>query len=104
MFIKMYADSEFVCKITSVAHHGYNSLAQIYPKVKAGYALWSNALFESSSIFGSDNMWKWVRANQIKTQLGNSGVTPRIYYAGQKTTKLECLNGNVTVTQYDPVY
>lgn len=104
LFAKMYAASEFVCKITSVAHHGYNSLAQIYPKIKAGYALWSNALFESSSIFGSDNMWKWVRANQIKTQLGNSGVTPQIFYAGQKTTKLECRNGNVTVTQYDPVY
>ena len=104
MFIKMYADSEFVCKITSVAHHGYNSLAQIYPKIKAGYALWFNARFENDAIFDASNRWKWVRANQIKTQLNNSGTTPQIYYAGQKTTKLECRNGNVTVTQYDPVY
>ena len=104
LFAKMYAASEFECKIVNIAHHGYNSLPLIYPKVKAGYALWSNAYFGSSSIFNADNMWKWVRAGQIKTQLGNSGVTPQIFYAGQKTVKLECRNGTVTVSQYPPVY
>lgn len=104
LFAKMYAASEFECKIVNIAHHGYNSLPSIYPKIKAGYALWSNICFTNESIFDSNSRWKWVRANHIKTQLGNSGVTPQIFYAGQKTTKLECWNGNVTVTQYDPVY
>lgn len=102
-FVKMYAGSEFICKIVTIAHHGYNSLAQIYPKIKANYALWTN-LSPDEMVLDSDTRWKQVRAGQIETQLKNSDVTPKIYYAGQKTVKLGCKNGTVTVSEYTPVY
>ena len=103
-FVKMYADSEFRCDIILVAHHGYNLLSKIYPKAKAAHALWTNRFLESKESLDSDKKWKYVRAGQIRSALNSSGVIPQIHYAAQKTTKLECRNGAITVTEYDPVY
>ena len=99
LLAQMYAASEFECEITSIAHHGYNSLPYIYPKIKAQYALWTNTRFTSFESLNANNQWKWVRSEQIKTQLSNSGVTPTYYYAAAGTVKLECKNGTITASQ-----
>ena len=97
MFLKMYATAELECRITDVAHHGYNSLPNIYNAIGAKYALWSN--YSNNQFSG----WHLAITEQVKGQLRTAGVE-EIYYAGLNTVKLECKNGEVQVTKLPTLY
>ena len=95
--LKTYAAAELKCQITDVAHHGYNSVPNIYKAVGAKYALWTN--YENSQFSG----WHLAITNQVKGQLQAAGVQ-EIYYAGLNTVKLECKGGTVQVTKLPMIY
>ena len=92
--------SEWRCEILAVAHHGYNMITKTYESSDANYALWPN--------YRPDEFTEWHLevTTAVKERLINNVGIPEsnIYYAGNNTVKLECQNGEVTVSLFDPVY
>ena len=97
---------ELNCDIVTVAHHGFNDVANTYAAAKAKYALWSNYSHENFPHgWLSSNKWRYERAEEMIDALDSAaGGSCNIYYAGKNTVKLTCKNGNVTVDTYAVVY
>ena len=96
----MLHTSELICDIVEVAHHGYNMITDTYKATNAKYALWTN--YKPDAFTG----WKKDTADAIVNRLTTyTHVTEQtIYYAGINTVKLNCVNGNITVTLTNLVY
>ena len=103
-FLGMYSDAEFKCKISDVAHHGFNGVQRLYNKISARYILWSN--YPSDGWLTETVSAKWRKTVSENTLRYVRAANPNveIYYAGLNTAKLACKNGEISVTLFDPVY
>ena len=100
----MYADSEFKCQISDVAHHGYNRVQRLYSKISARYILWSNYSFENWVTDSEAAEWRKKVSQHTLQYVQTANPNVEVYYAGLNTAKLECKNQEITVTLSKPVY
>ena len=100
----MYSDAEFKCQISDVAHHGYNRVQRLYSKISARYVLWSNYPSDNWLTDTEAGDWRKKVSQHTLQYVRTANPNVEVYYAGLKTAKLECKNGEVSVTLFDPVY
>ena len=100
----MYQDATFKCEISDVAHHGFNRVQRLYNKIGARYILWSNYPADDWSTATESAQWRKTVSTHTLQYVKAANPNVEIYYAGLNTAKLNCKNGEITVTLTDPVY
>ena len=100
----MYADSEFKCQISDVAHHGYNRLQRLYSKISARYIFWTNYSFDDWATDTESAKWRKTVSQHTLQYVQTANPNVEVFYAGLNTAKLECKNQAITVTLTKPVY